>query len=66
MSRKDRRATVGRRSVLVDLIDRKSLSDREKAAVVLYERDIEKAEIAGTARTSGGITIATIASGDRS
>lgn len=66
MSRKDRRATVGRRSVLVDLIDRKSLSDREKAAVVLYERDIEKAEIAGTARTSGGITIATVASGDRS
>ena len=64
MSRKDRR-TVGRRSMLRDLIDRKTLSDREKAAVLLYERDIEMAEIAGTPATSSyERTISSIASGD--
>lgn len=66
MSRKDRR-TVGRRSMLRDLIDRKTLSDREKAAVYLYEMDIEKSEIAGTPTTSTyERTIASIASGDAS
>ena len=66
MSRKDRR-TVGRRSMLVDLIDRKTLSDREKLAVMWYERDLEQAEIAGTPSTSTyERTIASIASGDTS
>lgn len=66
MSRQARRA-VGRRSMLVDLIDRKTLSDREKAAVLLYERDLEKAEVAGTPRSSSyEPTIASVASGDRS
>lgn len=66
MSRKDRR-TVGRRSMLRDLIDRKTLSDREKAAVLLYERDIEMAEIAGTPATSSyERTIASVATGDTS
>ena len=66
MSRRDRRA-VGRRSILRDLVDRKSFSDREKAAVLLYERDLEKAEIAGTPRSSLAETsLAAIGSGDRS
>ena len=72
MSRSQRRA-VGRRSMLHDLISgsshRKTLSDREKLAVMWYERDIEMAEIAGTPTTTNSTyerTLASVASGDTS
>lgn len=51
MSRKDRR-TVTRASILLELVNRQALTDREKAAALLYERDKENAEKAGNPGTS--------------